>query len=295
MSDFQVISDSSCDIPDEIVKKYNIEIVPFYVSFDQVEYYKEKVDISITDFYSRLTSEEVFPKTSLPSVQDYINVFTKYIKEGKDILCLCLSDKFSGSYQSAVNAKNILEEEYENAKISVVNSILATTGQGLLVIEAARMKEDGLSLEETLEKIEILKETARVMFTVGTLEYLQKGGRIGKAKALAGTMLNLKPLLVLKEGELFPYGTIRGRKKSLKKIIEMTKEYFEEIKENFNEYNFAVTTGTFFDEAVKVKEELEEELGVKLDNPIFSVGVTIGTYTGPDPIGICFVKKYEKI
>ncbi|TCK97814.1 DegV family protein with EDD domain [Natranaerovirga hydrolytica] len=295
MSDYQIISDSSCDIPNEILEAYNIKTIPFYVSFDQEKYYKERVDISTEAFYSKLETEKIFPKTSLPSVQDYMNVFTHYIKEGKEILCLCLTDKFSGSYQSAINAKNIIDEEYEGAKITVVNSILATTAQGLLVIEAARMKKAGLTLEETTIKLEALKNTARIMFTVGTLEYLQKGGRIGKVSALAGTMLNLKPLIVLKEGELFPYGTIRGRKKSLKKIIDMTKEYFKEINEDYNDYNFALTTGNCFKEAVEVKTTLQEELNIKIDNPIFTIGVTIGTNTGPDPIGICFVKKYEKI
>jgi DegV family protein with EDD domain len=295
MSDFQIITDSSCDIPSELTKEYQIEVIPFYVSFDQVTYYKEKEEMSIPDFYNTLQSENIFPKTSLPSVQDYMTKFTYYLEKGKDVLCICLSDKFSGSYQSAINAMNILQEEYPKANIKVMNSKLATTAQGIFVLEAAKMQRAGFEMDEVVRNLEQLKETGRIMFTVGTLEYLQKGGRIGKVSAIAGTMLNLKPLIVLREGELFPHGTVRGRKKSLKRIIEMTKEYFKESGESVDDYTFCLTTGTCFDEVEQVLKEVEAELKIEIEYPIFTVGVTIGTYTGPDPVGICFIKKYNRL
>ena len=216
MSDFVILSDSSCDLPDSVVNEYNIELIPFYVSFDQNTYYKERVELTIRDFYNTLRKKNVFPKTSLPSVNDYMKIFTSYIRENKGIICFCLTSKFSGSYQAAVNAKNILLEEYPDAKIEVINSIQATAGQGLIVLQAAKMQKAGYSMEDTVRKIEILKETARITFFVDTLEYLEKGGRIGKVSALIGGVLNFKPLIVVKEGELIPYGKIRGRKKALK-------------------------------------------------------------------------------
>lgn len=295
MSTIQIIADSSSDIPNELLKKYNIDIIPFYVSFDEVNYFKEIEEISIQEFYNKLQSTNIFPKTSLPSVQDYINKFTNYIKQGKNIICICISDKFSGSYQAAVNAKNIVMDEYSNANIVIINSILATSVQGLLVLEAAKMVESEMSFDEIVHNIEKLKQTATVMFTVGTLEYLQKGGRIGKVSALAGNMLNLKPMIQLKDGELYPNGTVRGRKKSLKRVIEMTSDYFEKISEDYNDYQFCITTGTAQEEAEKVKEQFEESFGIKIDYPLFNVGVTIGTYTGPDPVGVCLIKNYNKI
>lgn len=292
MSDFVVMSDSSCDLPDSLVKKYNIELIPYYVSFDQNNYYKERVQLAIKDFYHKLRTDNLFPKTSLPSVDDYMNAFSPLIKEGKGIICFCLTTKFSGSYQAAVNAKNILLEEYPNAQIEVINSIQATAGQGLVVMQAAKMQKAGYSLKEIVEKIEILKESARITFFVDTLEYLEKGGRIGKVSALIGGVLNFKPLIVVKNGELIPYGKIRGRKKATKKIIEMAEEI---ITDDLSNYEFCIAHSDCLDDAENLRKLLEKEWDIELDYPFFEIGTTIGTNTGPDVIGICFIKKYDKI
>jgi len=286
------MSDSSCDIPDSVIKEYNIKLIPYYVSFDQKNYYKERIELSIKDFYEKLRKENVFPKTSLPSVDDYMNAFTPLIQEGKGIICFCLTSKFSGSYQAAVNAKNILLEEYPDAKIEVINSIQATGGQGLVVLQAAKMQKAGYSMEEIIEKIEVLKETARITFFVDTLEYLEKGGRIGKVSALIGGVLNLKPLIVVRDGELIPYGKIRGRKKALRKIIEMAEEI---ITDDFSNYDYCIAQSDCEEEAVYLREMIEKEWNIKIEYPFFEIGTTIGTNTGPDVIGICFIKKYDRI
>ncbi|HOA81477.1 MAG TPA: DegV family protein [Defluviitaleaceae bacterium] len=290
MSDCVIISDSSCDIPDSVVEEYNIKLIPYYVSFDQENYYKERFELSIKDFYDRLRNDKVFPKTSLPSVEDYINAFTPFIKEGKGIICFCLTSKFSGSYQSAINAKNILIEEYPDAKIEVINSIQATGGQGLVVLQAAKMQKANYSMEKIVEKIETLKETARITFFVDTLEYLEKGGRIGKVSALIGGVLNFKPLIVVRNGELIPYGKIRGRKKALRKIIEMAEEI---INDDYSNYDFCIAQSDCAEEAEWLREMLEKEWNIKIEYPFFDIGTTIGTNTGPDVIGICFIKKFD--
>lgn len=293
MRKFQLISDSSCDTPRELLEKYQIHTIPFYVSFDETIYEKEIEEISLEKFYSRLTTEKVFPKTSLPSVQDYIDTFTPYLKQGLDILCLNLSKKFSGSYQSARTAKDILLEDFPNANIYILDSYQATAGQGLTLMQAAKMMEAGLTLEETVIQLEQLRLTSRIMFTVGTLEYLQKGGRVGKAASLAGTILNLKPMIVLENGELFPKGTVRGRKKSLERVISMTREYFESIGEKFDHYDFCLATGTCAEETQQLQRMLEELIERKIEYPLFPIGVTIGTHTGPDALGVVFIKKWD--
>lgn len=293
MKEYQIFCDSSCDTPSELLERYHIKRIPFYVSFDQEHYQKEIVELSIDDFYKRLTSEKIFPKTSLPSVQDYISHFKPVLKEGKDILCLCLTSKFSGSYQSAVNAKLILEEDFPDADIRIVDSIQATAGQGITLLQTAYMQQAGYTLEEAVNRLEEIKPTSRIMFTVGTLEYLQKGGRIGKVSSIAGTMLNLKPLIQLKEGELIPFGTIRGRNKSLDKVLGMVKDHFEELGESYENYDFCVAVGTTYDEAEEFKKKLEELIGRPIDYPLFQIGVTIGTNTGPDAIGACFIKRFD--
>jgi len=293
MRDYSIFTDSSCDSPGDILSRHGVTRIPFYISFDQTRYYKEIEEMSIDLFYEKLSSEKIFPKTSLPSVQDYINAFTPVVEAGQDILCVCLSSKFSGSFQSAVNAKHIVEEDHENAVIEIVDSRQATSGQGLVVLQAAAMREAGISLRENVERLEQLRETCHIMFTVGTLEYLQKGGRIGKAASLAGSVLNLKPLIQMKHGELIPYGTIRGRKKSLDRIVTMTEEYFTTHGESYRDYDFLITTGLTVEEASKVKAATERLIGRPISYPIFQIGVTIGTNTGPDAIGICFIRRYD--
>lgn len=295
MRPYQIFSDSSCDLPENLLQEHQIKLIPFYVSFDQENYYKENVDITKEEFYRTLTSKKVYAKTSLPSVQDYISMFTPSLKEGNDILCLCLTQKFSGSYQSALNAKHILEEQYPDANISIIDSIQATGGQGILLMQIAAMKKAGLSLEEATHKANLLKTTARIMFTVNTLEYLAKGRRIGKVISLARDMIALKPLIQLKEAELIPYSNIRGRKKSLDKVFEMLQEYFNETAENPADYEFCIANATTIDDAHYLEKKLEDFLERKLNYPIFQIGVTIGTYTGPGAIGICFVKRYDCI
>lgn len=295
MKNIQIFTDSSCDTPDVILKQHDIIRIPFYVSFDKEHYYKEIEELSIADFYHKLTTEKIYPKTSLPSVQDYLNHFIDALEKDMDILCICLTAKFSGSFQSAMTAKSILLEDYPDAKIVVFNSYQATSCQGLTVLQGAYMKETGYSLEQIEEKLNVLKDTSRIMFTVGTLEYLQRGGRIGKVSSIAGTMLNLKPLITLKDGELIPYGTIRGRNKALTKVISMVQEYFEQTSESYEDYDFVITTGTSIEESEKMRTELESLIGKKIEYPIFTIGVTIGTNTGPDAVGCCFIKKFSAI
>jgi DegV family protein with EDD domain len=293
MNEYHIFSDSSCDVPQELLDVNHITLIPFYVTFDQENYYKENIEISNGQFYDVLLNKKVFPKTSLPSVQDYINHFEQSLEDGKDILCLCLTHKFSGSYQSAVNAKSILEEKYPNAKIYVIDSIQATAGQGIVLLQAAYMSQAGFTIEETVARLDEIKTTARIMFTVDTLEYLTKGGRVGKVASLAGTLLNIKPMIQLKDAELIPYSNVRGRKKALQKIIDMTAEYFTETGEKYVDYDFCMANATSMDETLYVQEQLEKLIGRKLSYPVFQIGVTIGTYTGPGAIGVCFIKKYN--
>ena len=293
MRDYHIFSDSSCDTPEELLSIHNITLVPFYVTFDQENYFKENIEITNQKFYDVLMNQKVFPKTSLPSVQDYINSFEPIILENKDILCLCLTQKFSGSYQSAVNARLILNEKYPDAKISIIDSIQATAGQGIVLLQAAYMKKAGYSLEETENRLNEIKPTARIMFTVDTLEYLAKGGRIGKVASLAGTMLNLKPMIQLKDAELIPYSNVRGRKKALQKILDMTEEYFTETGEKYGDYDFCLANATTLEDTQFVQSQLEELIGCKITYPVFQIGVTIGTNTGPGALGVCFIRKYN--
>ena len=294
MKDYLLFSDSSCDLPESLIHEHNIQLIPFYVSFDRDKYYKENIDITNEAFYDALTSKHLFANTSLPSVQDYINMFRPAIKAGYDIICLCLSQKFSGSYQSAVNAKQILDEQYTNCTIQIIDSIQATAGQGLLLLQMAKMKKSGLQIGEVVERVNRIKSTARIMFTLDTHEYLTRGRRIGKVVSLAKELMGLKPLIQLKDTELIPYSNIRGRKNSLDKVYEMMVEYFTESNESPSGYDFCIVNATTTKDAQTLQKLVEQYLGRDIVYPVFQIGVTIGTYTGPGAIGICFIKKYEK-
>ena len=224
---FHIITDGSCDLPPQLTKEKDVTVVPFYVSFDDEHYQKEIEEIGIRDFYQRMVDEsKVYPKSSMPSVQDYADAFLPFVKQNIPIICICITTKFSGSMQSAVNAKNMMSETYPDAQITVIDATVNTVLQGLYVLEAVRMQESGAEYQETIDRMEEIKSTGRIFFTVGNMEYLQHGGRIGKVAGIAGSVLGIRPIITLKQGEIFPSGIARSRKKSMLKTIELLKSFF---------------------------------------------------------------------
>ncbi len=295
---YQIITDGSCDLGQEIPKKAGITVVPFYVTFDGQNYRKEIEEISVREFYQLMVDNpDQFPKSSLPSVQDYVEAFTPFLKDGKDVICLCITIKFSGSYNSAKTAAELLEEEYPNQRIAVIDTTVDTVLQGILVLEVLRMQQAGFSFEETLEGIDRIKPTGRIIFTVGNYEYLIHGGRIGKVMGTAASTLGIRPLIMLREGEIFPIGIARNRKKSMKRLIEQTKEHFSKIGESPDDYQIVVGYGYDYQEAVEFRDQLLTSLKTysNITNiDIYQIGATIGVHTGPYPIGLGLLRKYEK-
>lgn len=295
---YQIITDGSCDLGTEVSKQTGIRVVPFYVTFDGENYQKEIEEVGIRTFYQEMVDHpKVFPKSSLPSVQDYIEAFEEYAKAGTDIICLCITTKFSGSYNSAKNAAEMIQESYPDVQIAVIDTTVNTVLQGILVLEAVRMKENGLSYEECIEQINRIKSTGRIIFTVGNYEYLIHGGRIGKVTGTAASTLGIKPLIMLKEGEIFPTGITRNRVKAKRRLIEQAKEHFEKIKESPDDYQIVVGYGYDREEAVEFRDELLESLKTYSDIKdidIYQIGATIGVHTGPHPIGLGMIKKYNR-
>jgi len=277
----------------DYTKENNLEIIPFYVSFDGENYYKEGIEVDHEEFYNRMITDHVYPKSSLPSIDDYLQVFKKYAAENIPVICICITTKFSGSYQSAITAKEILAETCPNARITVIDSNINTVLQGIYVREAVRMLQDGISYEAAIEHLERIKSTGRIIFTIGSMDYLKKGGRIGKLLTLAGDTLGIKPLIILKEGEIYPAGITRSRKKAKLKLLELAKEHFIKLKEDPNNYEIVVGTGIDMEEAEEFKRDLEKALGREITLPVARIGVTIGTHTGPHPIGLGLIRKYD--
>lgn len=294
-NNYVIVSDSSCDLPDELIKENNIKVVPFYVSLDGNDYLKERVNLQVRDFYEKMVNESnLNPKTTLPSVADYEDVFEEQIKVGNSIICVCITSKFSGSYNSASVAKENCLEKYPNAKITVIDSMVNTGVQGLLVLEIARMKRDGKTYDEAIKLANAMRKTGRIFFTVGNLEYLRKGGRIGKLVGIVGATLKIKPIIVLRDGEIFSAGISFTRKKSFLKATDAALNYFKESKENPDDYQFITGYGYDIEEGKLYNEKLKEILK-REDVLLIQIGATIGVHTGPYPLGVGFIKKYDRV
>jgi len=293
--DFRVLSDSSCDISLEQEKTYGIQLISYYVSFDGINYEKDRREVTAEDFYRKMTENPgVYPKTSMPTQVDFYEAFQPYAEKGEKIIYLNLTSKFSSSFQSANLAAEALMEEYPDYKIAVIDSFSATVQEGLLVTEAARMAEAGLSFEEAVEKLEELKMTSRIFFTTGDLSYLQKGGRIGKVLTQAASVLKIKPIIHLYEGELQAAGIVRARKKSIRKFMDDAKAFFAD--KNINDYRICTGKGYDKEEYDAFHQEVAEEmkaLGFTGEVESYQIGCTIGVHTGPTPIGIACIKRFD--
>lgn len=290
---FEIFADSACDLPEDLLKAKGIHQVHFYVSFDEENYMKEKIDIDTEAYYKKMIDEGAYPKTSLPSVQDYMEAFTPVVETGKSIICICLSGKLSGSHQAAKTARDILLETYPHAHIKVIESGLCTVEEGLYVLEAARMKANGLSYKEAVKELHRIQPTGRICFTVGNLEYLKKGGRIGRMAFIAGSALGIKPLIVMKEGEIFSAGVARNQKKALKKLLDIARDYFEKAGENPNDYEFCVGKGLDMDAAMALANQVKDTFWLTKAVPVRQIGATVATHTGPYPLGFAFIKRYD--
>lgn len=296
--EYQVMSDGACDLTMDLREQYNIQVVPFYVSFDEKHYYKEIDEIGIREVYERMVSDpKTYPKTSLPSVQNYVDAFMPHVEAGRGVICFTITTSLSGSYNSAINAKEIIEEEYPDAKITVVNSMGATVMQEIHVIEAAKMKIAGYSYEEVVATATgKMRDSGRIFFTVGDLDYLQHGGRIGKLAGMAGTMLKLKPMITLKDGEIESSGVARSRKKSMLKVIEIMKNHFENSEEDPKDYYYFVGFGYDEEEGREFQKLVDAqlaEMGVTETSSLMQIGATICVHTGPYALGIGLMKKYS--
>ena len=294
---FQIVSDSSCDLGRERCRSLGVEMVSYYAALGNETYYREERDISTREFYQRMADMPgVFPKTSMPTMEDYLDAFSPIARQGMPILCICLNGLFSGSYQTARNAAEELREEFPQAQIYVMDSRLATVLQGLLVEQAVRLRDMELTLEHAVAVLEELPQTGRIFFTTDDLEYLRHGGRIGKAAATTGALLKVKPLIGYENGELVTDGIAQGRKKSLVRVRELFFRYIEKEKLDLNQYVLATGVGLDQEEHREFARQVYEGLLERgYDRPevtkAYQIGITIGVHTGPTPIGVGLLRK----
>ena len=275
----KIITDSTADIPKNIVESYGIEVVPLKVRFGETEF-SDGVDIQADEFYEKLVSSSELPKTSQPSVGDFLTVYEKYASQGFDIVSIHLTGKLSGTMNSALQAKQQMKTK---AEIHVLDTQKASMGLGLIVLEAAKMVADGKNTKDVVNLVENTMKKSEVFILLHTLEYLEKGGRIGKAQALLGGLLSLKPLLILENGVVETLGKARTFKKGVLKLRETVNTMAPVAK-------LSVLYTTIPDFAKEFAQTLTEDLNLKEEPIVAQCGPVIGTYIGPGIIAVALLK-----
>lgn len=265
----KIVTDSGADLPLELVKALNITVVPVYIYFGDKPY-RDGIDISADELYTRLVEGPVHPTTTQPMPVDFVNVYNEMAREFDQIVSIHLSSKVSGTVNSALQARDMVNEK---ARIEIIDSQGVSMGLGLVTLAAARLARDGASLDQVVAKAKIAVEKTRLFGMLDTLKYLLAGGRITKAKAALGGILKVKPLLTMKNGELVQFGMKRNYQKGMEKLCNLIKG-FDNIEE------MAIVHSTVPDKAQELKKMIASYFpGEKI---IMSrVGAGLGVHGGP--------------
>lgn len=272
----RIVTDSGAYLPADLVQQYDIHVIPLKVFFGE-QAYRDEIDLSHQEFYRMLAEAETLPTTSQPSAGEFFDLYSELSKDGDEIISIHISGKLSGTISSAQSAKEMLPE----AKITIVDSASAAMGQGLMVLTAARAAAEGKTMAQIVTTVERMISAMNVVFVVDTLEYLQKGGRIGGAAALVGTLLKVKPILCLKDGRVEPLDKVRSKRKALARLLEV----IEEGVGPGTPVRVAVLHAQVPDEA----KELEQEVRTRFNCTecyFAEIGPAIGTHTGPGLVGL---------
>jgi len=279
MSRIKIVTDSTADLPRALIQRYGITVTPLKVFFNDGIPLKDGVDIKTEEFYSRLVKKGESSRTSQPTPLEFAQLYKKLSADGNSIISIHISSAMSGTCQSAKVAKEMMP----GADIEVVDSKVTSMGLGLIVLEAARVASEGRTKNDILKYINKMISTVQVYFIVDTLEYLKRGGRIGKAQAFWGAILSIKPLLYLKDGLVQPLEKVRGRAKAIDKLVHIVGEKTGKQKIKCSLVHGADPTGM---------EQFTRIIVPRLncDQPIYSVaGAVIGTHTGPGVLGFTFI------
>jgi DegV family protein with EDD domain len=280
MSIIRIVTDSTSDIPLELREALGIEMVPLKVHFGE-ETYLDSITMDSATFYRKLSQASKLPTTSQPSPVDFLDVYSRLSSEPDTrILSIHLAAALSGTYQSANLAKSMLEDK---ADISLMDSRTASFGIGMLAVSAAKQAREGRSMEEILRHLEEQRSQMSLYFLVDTLEYLHKGGRIGKASAVLGSLLNIKPILSIDPGgEVYSVDKVRGSKRAMARIVELLKE----------KHSGSVRVAVAHADCLSIAEELSARIREHFDVSELTyttIGPVIGAHVGGGTIGVFMV------
>ena len=275
MSKIALVTDSTCDLPESVVKDKNITVIPLNVHFGE-ETFLDGIDLQSNEFFEKLSTSEIHPQTSQPSVGRFVETYNDLLKKHDSILSLHISSKLSATYNSALQA----QKEIGNEKIKVIDSMNGTLGLGAIVHHIADLNQKGESFENLVKEAENIIPNAIFMGLVPTLEYLAKGGRIGKARAFMGSLLKIKPILSAVDGEIQSVGKARTLIKGMDFIVDEMKN--RKISKLF------IVHANHEERANLLKEKTKDLIDPK-DVIIAEFGPVVGTHLGPGAFGVGFI------
>jgi DegV family protein with EDD domain len=278
MEKIAIVTDSTADLPLSYYEENNVQMVPLTVRFEE-ESFKDWIDINPKEFYQRMRDSDILPKTSQPSVAQFAQVYQKLAGEAEQIVSIHLSSELSGTVQAAEMAGDMA-----NVPVTVIDTKSASLGMGLIVDAAVRAKRAGLSAEEVIKKGREATDRIKIVFLVVTLKYLHLGGRMGKAQALLGSMLNIKPILTLNEGIVTPYKKVKG----LKKAYSEMKNFFLQNVTGKGALYVVFAHADCPDEVQRLREMIKSETRNAATLIESEIGSVIGTYAGPGAFAIAF-------
>jgi len=279
----KIVTDSTSDLPVQLAQELGITVVPVYLRFGE-KVYRDGVDISQDELYQKLVASPVHPATSQPSPADFADVYNRLSGETDEIVSIQVTSKLSGTYNSALQGRELVKA---GCQIEVVDSLSVSMGLGLITVAAARLAEAGESLPAVMEEIRQAIPSIRLLAVFDTLKYLLLGGRIGKVKALLGSMLNVKPLLTVRDGELLPAGLARTRSKGIDRLFDL-------VKNALNIQELAIVHSTTPDEAGSLKERIASIFDRERIH-IARLGPALGVHGGPGTLILALREKVSGI
>ncbi|WP_411679529.1 DegV family protein [Clostridium thailandense] len=291
MKKFKIVTDSCCDLPITYIEKLNIPYVSLTYHYNNVEKLDDfGTSYSLKNFYDDIRNGEM-PKTSQPSTHSFYSVFKNIFDEGFDILYIGASSGLSGTVNNAHIAKHMLEDEYSDLNIYIIDILTASLGQGLMVLKSYEMQEQGSSIQDIVNYLEETKQNLNTYMIVNDINYLRKGGRISATAAFAGMLLSIKPFLTISNlGKVLPLDKFRGRKKAINALFEKVLEKIEKPEEQ----TIAISHGDSIDEALNLKNLILSKVNVK--NVLMSyVGPVVGSYGGPGALAVFFLGKKREV
>ncbi|WP_242306801.1 DegV family protein [Bacillus cereus group sp. BfR-BA-01524] len=283
----KIITDSAADLPVELLQAYDIDLIPLRVYDEAETEYLDGVTLESVTLLQKMREGAVY-RTSLPSLETFQEKFVSYAKEGNPCIYLAFSSELSGTYQSSVVIKEEVKETYTDLDLEIIDTKCASLGQGLVVLEAAKMAKDGASKEDILNRVAFLMNHMEHIFTVADLQYLVRGGRLSKVAGFIGGLLNIKPILNVEEGKLVPLEKVRGKKKVLGRIVDIMEERGKDLKGQ----TIAMTHGDDLETAEALKSLITERFGCEVFI-VNTIGAAIGAHTGPGVITLFFLNEVE--